>query len=60
MEQADKIRPIGRLQKYQSDIDNLYVKPCNTNRRRKYVDTVGNIFISIFGQWWKFPEEVEY
>jgi hypothetical protein len=62
----DRIYPRGKLRRAtESDVENsthknLYVSVYKIGMRRKYVDERGQIFVRCFGEWWKFPEDVEF
>lgn len=53
------IQPIGSLIRYNGD-EFHYVNCTRIGKRRLYEDEVGNLFVKIYGKWWKFPESVEY
>ena len=54
-----KYQPVGNL-KPALNQDKPFVMVYRVGRRRKYQDSVGNIFVKVFNQWWRFPEEIEY
>jgi hypothetical protein len=54
------IKPTGKLTFFQSETEPLYVNVHRVGMRRKYVDTVGRVFIKSFNKYWKFPEQVEH
>jgi hypothetical protein len=29
-------------------------------KRRRMIDEIGNLFVKASGQYWKFPEQVDY
>ena len=37
-----------------------YVAVYRVGRRRKYIDETGQEWVKIYGEWWRFPEEIEY
>ncbi|MFW6100809.1 MAG: hypothetical protein ACOC90_05430 [Bacteroidota bacterium] len=56
-----KVEPQGKLKPYKpkpGENDSVHVH--RVGKRRKYIDNAGHIFVKALGQWWKFPEEVEY
>jgi len=47
--------PVGKLHKTERT-----VKPVRVSVRRIYKDEIGQLWVKIFGQLWKFPEEIDY
>lgn len=62
-QQSDKAYPVkGKMRPYDGRVfgENNHVHVHRVGKRRKHVDEAGNIFVKAFGEWWKFPQEVEY
>lgn len=62
---SDKITPNGGVKKMkripsQGKNGKKYVAVYRIGRRRKYIDETGQEWVKISGQWWRFPEEIEY
>jgi hypothetical protein len=52
--------PVGALAYFKSDTDLLYVSVTRVGKRRRMIDEIGNLFVKASGQYWKFPEQVDY
>lgn len=48
-------QPIGKLES-----TNRTVNVSRAGKRREFKDSTGQLWVKVFGQWWKFPQQIEY